>query len=150
MTDNYTQISLSFQVGKMVTINFNGGDITSDAGLLPIREYDEKINFSSAVVQRLIDRRTSYLVDHKDIDLVRQRIYAIIAGYEDANDAQYLRLDPVFLAVTGRNKLMPLASQPTISRFENRVLAKEIISLNRFLLDHYITRAKRHKRGQER
>ncbi len=150
MTDNYTQISLSFQGGKIVTINFNGGNISSDAGLLLIREYDKKINFTPRVVQLLIDKRTSYLVDYKLIDLIRQRLYGIIAGYEDANDAQYLRLDPVFLAVTGRNKLMPLASQPTISRFENRVLAKEIISLNRFLLDHYITRAKRHKRGQER
>lgn len=150
ITDNYTQISLSFQGAKIVTINFNGGNITSDAGLLPIREYDEKINFTSKVAQLLIDKRTPYLVDHQLIELVRQRLYGIIAGYEDANDAQYLRIDPVFLAITKRDSSKPLATQPTISRFENKVLAKEVIRLNRFLLDHYIARAKRHKRGKER
>ncbi|HEC79392.1 MAG TPA: hypothetical protein ENI34_09705 [candidate division WOR-3 bacterium] len=93
MTDNYTQISLSFQEGKIVTINFNGGNISSDAGLLLIREYDKKINFTPKVAQLLIDKRTSYLVDYKLIDLIRQRLYGIIAGYENANDARYLRLD---------------------------------------------------------
>ncbi len=61
-----------------------------------IREYDEKINFTPKVVPQLIDKRISYLVDHQYIDLIRQRVYGIIAGYEDANDAQYLRIDPVF------------------------------------------------------
>ena len=150
MIDNYTQISLSFQEAKIVTINFNGGDIVSDVGLLPIREYDKKINFTPKVVQLLIDKRASYLVDHKLIDLIRQRVYGIIAGYEDANDAQYLRIDPVFLAITNRDSSNRLASQPTISRFENWVLAKEVVMLNRFLLDHYIARVKRHKRGKRR
>jgi len=150
MINNYTQICLSFQEGKIVTINFNGGNITSDAGLLPIREYDEKINFTAKVAQLFIDKRIPYLVDHKLIDLFQQRFYGIIAGYEDANDAQYLRIDPVFLAITKRDSSSPLATQPTISRFENSVLAKEVIMLNRFLLSHYIARAKRHKRGKER
>ncbi len=150
MTNNYTQICLSFQEAKTITIDFNSGDITTDAGLLPIREYDEKINFTKKVAQKLIDKRTSCLVDHKLIDLIRQRVYGIIAGYEDANDAQYLRIDPVFLAITKRAISNPLATQPTISRFENSVLAKEVIMLNRFLLGHYIARAKPHKRGNKR
>ncbi len=61
MTNNYTQICLSFQEAKTITIDFNGGDITTDAGLLPIREYDKKINFTKKVAQKLIDKRTSCL-----------------------------------------------------------------------------------------
>lgn len=150
MINNYTQISLSFQEAKIITINFSGGNITSDTGLLPIREYDGKINFTQKAAQQLVDKRASHLVDHQLIELLGQRIYGIIAGYEDANDAQYLRFDPVFLAITNRDSSAPLASQPTISRFENNIAGREIVGLNHFLLRHYIARKKKQKGSNKR
>ena len=148
--NDYTQIPLSFQEGKIITITFNGGNIVSDAGLLLIREYDEKMKFTDQISKILTEQRDFHLIDHQLVDLLRQRLYGIIGGYEDGNDADYLRIDPVFLAITGRELSQPLASQPTVSRFENSVPGREVVGLNRFLLSHYINRVKKHNRGKKR
>jgi hypothetical protein len=146
MINNNTQICFSFQEKKTITINFNGGNITSDAGLLPIREYDEKIGFTQRLAAIISDKRKPCLIHHDLADIVRQRLYGIIANYEDANDSQYLRHDPVFLTLCGHTLSDSLASQPTISRFETSIIAREVVKLNRFLLDHYIDRAQKRKR----
>jgi len=146
MMNNNTQICFSFQEKKTITINFNGGDITSDAGLLPIREYDEKIGFTQRLTEVISDKRQPYLIHHELTDLVRQRLYGIIASYEDANDSQYLRTDPVFLILTGHTLSDALASQPTISRFETSIIAREVVKLNRFLLTRYFERTKKRRR----
>jgi len=146
MINNNTQICFSFQEKKTITINFAGGNITSDAGLLPIRQYDEKIGFTQRLARIISDKRKPCLIHHDLTDIVRQRLYGIIAGYEDANDSQYLCNDPVFLTITGNRLSDSLASQPTISRFETSIIAREVVKLNRFLLDHYLNRAKKRRR----
>lgn len=138
-----TQIGFTFQEKRIITVNFRGGQITTDAGLLPIREYDHRVGFTEKITQLITDHRTPYLIRHQLLDLVRQRLYGIIAGYEDANDADFLRHDPVMLTITNRRLDNPLGSQPTICRMENKVLAREIISLNKFLLNHYLSRQRR-------
>jgi hypothetical protein len=144
--NHYTQVCFSFQERRVITAQFSGGSITTDAGLLPIREYDERIRFTERASQILKEWRLSYLVDHELVDLLRQRLYGIIAGYEDTNDAALLRNDPTLITIRGRDDLeTPLASQPTLSRFENMVSAREVAELNRFLLEHYLNRRVRHR-----
>ncbi len=146
--NNYIQIPFTFQEGKIVTINFNGGNITSDAGLLLIRQYDEKVKLIERATKFITDKRVPHLVVHQAVNLMCQRIYGIIGGYEDANDATYLCHDPTFLTITGNTNSSSLASQPTISRFENNVRAREVLLLDRFLLRHYINRQQ--KKGCDR
>jgi hypothetical protein len=94
----------------------------SDGGLLVVREFDEKVEFTQAISKVIYDPRDPRFVLHPQIDLLRQRIYQIIAGYEDCNDATTLRHDPIFKAIANRTpEALPLGSQPTLSRLENRV-----------------------------
>jgi hypothetical protein len=142
MRNNHTQFTFSFKAKKSITANFNGGMITSDGGLLLLHKYEEKIKFTELITNQLIDKRTAYLIRYDLDQIVRQLIYQNIAGYEDAIDANYLRNDPTFRLISNQAIKNPLASQPTISRFENMVTAREVVKLNRFPLDFFIQRYK--------
>jgi hypothetical protein len=110
-----------FQKAKL-TATFDGGSIVTDGGLLLVRQFDEKVRFTEALSRAVYDPRDPRLVLHSQAELLRQRVYQIIAGYEDANDATLLRHDPLFKAVVGRcPEDQALGSQPTLSRLENRV-----------------------------
>jgi len=113
-----TQTGFRFQ--RKLKVDFAGGQITTDAGLLVLREFDERIGFSAGLSRIVRDWRDRRYVDHPLIGLLRQRIYQIAAGYEDGNDATTLRKDPTMRAVVYRED-RDLASQPTISRFENAI-----------------------------
>jgi hypothetical protein len=122
-----------------LTVDFKGGSITSDAGLLLARQLDERLGLTAGLAECLVDRRHQSYVKQSLLEIVRQRVYQIMAGYEDANDADSLRHDPVFKGIAGR--LLsdePLASQPTISRFENEVTIKEVYRLALYLLKSYL------------
>jgi len=116
------QLEFPFFKDARLTATPDGGSIVSDAGLLLVREFDEKIGLTRALSDVIYDPRDPRFVVHPQIDLLRQRIYQIVAGYEDCNDATRLRHDPLFKAVTGRTpEEASLGSQPTLSRLENRV-----------------------------
>ena len=83
-----------------------------------VREFDQRLGLTAGLRELLVDQRDARYVEHPVLDLLRQRIYQIAAGYEDANDASLLRHDPTLRAVVGGNN-RPLASQPTLSRLEN-------------------------------
>jgi len=117
-TECHTQFSFRFQ--PKLTLDFAGGEITSEAGLVLLREFDERLKLTTGLKGLVIDERDRRYIEHPTLNLLRQRIYQIAAGYEDANDATYLRHDPTLRAVVGRAEL-PLASQPTLSRLENAV-----------------------------
>lgn len=122
MTHCSTQLDFPFFKDARLTATPDGGSIVSDAGLLLVREFDEKIGLTRAISDVIYDPRDPRFVVHPQIDLLRQRIYQIVAGYEDCNDATRLRHDPIFKAVAGRTpEDVPLGSQPTLSRLENRV-----------------------------
>ena len=140
MSNYHTQFTFSFKTKKSIAANFDGGLITSDGGLLLLHKYEEKIKFSEQITNQLIDKRTAHLIRYDLDQMVRQLIYQNIAGYEDAIDANYLRNDPTFQLISNQAIKSPLASQPTISRFENMVTAREVVKLNRFLLDFFIQR----------
>ncbi len=125
-----TSLSLDFPAvaGKEVAARFDGGDITSDAGALLLARADKKTGLIDAMADHIVDQRQPAKVRHSLHTLLRQRVVAIGCGYEDANDFDYLDKDPVIkLACQRAPKSGPdLASQPTLSRFENRVNSKDI------------------------
>ncbi len=139
MTDCPEQLTFSFHPRKQVVADFSGGAISSDAGLLPLRELDQRLGWTARIAQVLDDRRQSGKVEHDLLTLLRQRLFALVAGYEDANDHTRLRHDPILQAIAGKDTL---ASQPTLSRFENAVTARQVARLNRLLVEQFLQRHK--------
>jgi hypothetical protein len=133
-----SQLSFSFYSFQRVRADFSGGQITSDAGLLPLRAFDEQRRYTARLAECFQDGRDPERVEHSLLELLRYRVYAIIAGYEDCNDAQLLRQDPAFQIIADRNLEQELGSQPTLSRWENAVSAREVVRLNRFLLQSFL------------
>jgi hypothetical protein len=80
--------------GKKVEVDFNGGEICSDAGVLFLREVERRIGLLRRVAKILRDRRHPGYVQHPLLDLLKQRVLQIACGYEDADDADALREDP--------------------------------------------------------
>jgi hypothetical protein len=115
------------------------GQLSGDAGLLPIRQFDERVGLTRAFAEALDDPRNPDLTEHTFLEMVRSRVYGILAGYADQNDHDTLRHDPVFKLVADRSpEGNGLASQPTLSRFENAI---SILSLKRqrdVFLDQFI------------
>ena len=115
-TQCHKQLTLSFQ--PKIVLDFNGGEITSDSGLLLLRQFDAQLALTKKLTGLVNDRRNRLFIEHHTHEMLCQRIYQIAAGYEDCNDADTLRCDPTFQTIVG--KPTPLASQPTLSRLENQ------------------------------
>jgi len=112
------QFTFDFLPQLPVLVQRSAGQITSDAGLLPLRQFDQRWDYTGRMARCLDDPRPS--PQQTLASMLRQRLFGILAGYEDCNDHDTLRSDPIFKLVSGR---LPddeaLASQPTLSRFEN-------------------------------
>ncbi|MGA2035665.1 MAG: IS1380 family transposase [Thermoguttaceae bacterium] len=108
-------------------------------GLLPFRELDERLRLTRQFVDALTDRRHVGYVDHPFLEMTRARIYGILADYADQNDHDVLRSDPIFKLICGRSiDGDDLASQPTLSRFENAIGLKSFFALQDVFLDQFI------------
>ena len=118
MTSCIPQLHFSFYRAKPIRVDFCGGQISSDAGLLPLRAFDQRHGLTLGLAQCVSDPREDERVRHSVLSLFRQRIYQIIAGYEDANDADRLRHDPAFQILADQPLGEALGSQPTLSRWE--------------------------------
>ena len=106
--------------GTPLVLEPSAGQLSSEAGLLPIRQFDQRIGLTQAFTEALDDPRDPGLTAHTFLEMVRSRAYGILAGYADQNDHDTLRADPVFKLVADRSpEGTDLASQPTLSRFEN-------------------------------
>jgi hypothetical protein len=114
---------------KTLTCRFDAGAVTSDAGLLLLAQADHKLGLTKRLAEQILDRRQTAKVVHPVVELLRERIYAICAGYEDANDLEQLCADPALLLCCERRLSETLGSQPTISRFENSVDKKDLLCL---------------------
>jgi hypothetical protein len=105
-----------------IVVQSSAAQLTTDAGLLPIREFDDRIGLTHAFAAVLADSRDPQTLTHTFQEMARARIYGILADYVDQNDHDTLRSDPVFKLIAGRLPDDPdLASQPTLSRFENAI-----------------------------
>jgi hypothetical protein len=144
------QLSFSFYRHRDIRADFSGGQITSDAGLLPLRAFDERHGLTAGLAERLCDTREDARVHHPALSLLRQRLYQIIAGYEDANDANRLRHDPAFQILADQPLGEPLGSQPTLSRWENSPSSRNLLHMQDALLDWFVQScgAQVRKRGE--
>jgi hypothetical protein len=138
MTDCRQQLTFSFYSRKPVVADFSGGQITSDAGLLAIRELDHRLGWTARAAGLLLDPRQASKTEHPFIEMFRQRFFALIAGYPDCNDHDRLREDQLLQTICDRPAGDALASQPTLSRFENAVSARHVAQLNRLLMDQFL------------
>lgn len=121
---------------QRITANFEGGALSSDGGLMLLRQVDQKIGLSAAVATVVHDPRNPDLITHSLRDLIAQRLYALACGYEDLNDHAQLRTDPLMQTAVGRSE--ELGSSPTLSRLETRVTRRDIVALNRVLVDQFL------------
>ena len=130
-----------------VVVQQHHGQMSSDAGLLPLRQFDERWRYTQRMADCLDDPRPSR--GQSLGAMLRQRLYGILAGYEDCNDHDTLRDDPVFKLIAGR---LPdgdaLASQPTLSRFENLATPKVLQKLIDFTIATGVERLRQKHGGK--
>ena len=116
-----TQSSFEFQahVSRAVRAQFDGGTMTSDAGGLLLRETDRRMKLLPRLAECFLDGRNPARVQHTVREMVAQRVYGLALGYEDLNDHQQLRQDPVLKLLAGQPDLeAPLAGKSTLNRLE--------------------------------
>jgi len=121
---------------RVLEVNFGGGEVSSDGGLLLLREADRRLKLTERVAAVLDDPRDPERITHPLLDLIRQRIYAIVQGYEDLNDHSALRDDALLQSVLDRAE--PLGSAPTLCRLENRASRAAAWALQRELIETFI------------
>jgi hypothetical protein len=145
MIDKKTEITTSeislFPIqGKNIDLSFSGERISSDGGLLLLRELDSQLNLLSSASNCIYDERDQRYIDHSVKELLTQRVFQIAAGYEDCNDCNDLREDMIFKLCAGRlpQNENDLASQPTMSRLENSVTKTDLFRLGKLLVDTFI------------
>ncbi|HEY2786463.1 MAG TPA: transposase [Fimbriiglobus sp.] len=127
---NRNSIHFSRVRGQELVADFSGGTITSDAGVLLLREADRRIGLLDAVNAAIPDPRNPALISHPQRSMLAQRVFGLALGYEDLNDHQRLRDDPVWQAATDhpwRDDDPALASLPTLCRLENRVTRASLV-----------------------
>ena len=111
---------------RRLRLEFRGAKITTDAGLLAVRELDEMMGLTDMAGELIVEGRTGKNIQHQVSGLLRQSVYARLAGYEDVNDHEGLSRDPAMRAVIGKRALeRTAASMGTVSRFETDILAQE-------------------------
>ena len=137
-----SQITLSFASisGRKIEADFDGGTTTSDGGVLLLRQAEARTGIVNRLVGAMSDRRHQSYIDHTYTDLIRQRVFQIACGYEDANDSDDLRSDPGLKIACERLPLTgdDLASQPTMSRLENSVTRSDLYRMGEALLETFI------------
>jgi len=114
---------IRLQFDRRLRLEFRGAKITTDAGLLAVRELDEMMGLTDMAADLIEDKRTGKNIQHQIPGLLRQSVYARLAGYEDVNDQEALARDPAMRAVIGNRALdRNAASSGTVSRFETETL----------------------------
>ncbi|GMQ82137.1 MAG: IS1380 family transposase [Rhodothermia bacterium] len=139
-SDKNEPLEASAVGSKPVHLDFSRGALSSDAGLLLLKEVDEQIGLTEAAAAVLSDARDSRYTLHSTRELLRQCVYQIAAGYEDGNDSNALRFEPIIKMAAGRLPLsgVPLASQPTISRFQNRPSRAQLYRMATCIFEQFI------------
>ena len=126
---------------KKITAAFDGGRLTSDAGIMLLAAAERRLKLAEKLAAAIRDPRDPARVRHSLTDILRARIFAIACGYEDANDLDRLRNDPAFKLACGRlpDSGQDLCSQPTCSRLENLPDLRTVIRLGRVLVDLWLS-----------
>jgi hypothetical protein len=140
---NCTQESFQFPACKRrkVEANFQGGDITSDGGVLLLQQADRRLGLTEAIARILDDPRRQASVDHNGLNLLRQRIYGLGLGYEDLIDHETLRQDLAIQTALGRTE--ELASSSTLCRWENRADRETAGRMHEVIVEQFIASFKK-------
>jgi len=126
--------------GRRLEADFSGGALTTDAGALLLREADRRLGLLDALDRCLPDPRDPDLITHPQRALLAQRVFGLAAGYEDLNDHQSLRHDPLWqvLAQYDPDPDRPLASAPTLCRLENRASRAALVRMAAALVEQFV------------
>jgi hypothetical protein len=141
MTACEKELPFDFYQPRPLQVQFSDLELSSDAGILWVRQADERLRVSAGIADCIEEWRDPAKVTHSLDQLVSQRGYQLIGGYEDANDSNSLRHDPIYKIACGRLPEAgqnPLASQPTMTRLENRVSKRDNSRIRRFFVDRFI------------
>lgn len=124
---------------KKVTAAFDGGRLSSNGGVLLLREVERGLDLAGRLARCMTDRRDAARISHDLEEMLRTRMFLIAAGYEDGDDCDAMREDPAFKLAVGRlpESAAPLCSQPTMSRLENAPRLSELVRLSAALIDLY-------------
>jgi hypothetical protein len=116
-----TQSGFGFEAcgSREIVARFDGGTISSDGGAFLLRQTDKRLNLLPRMAECFLDDRNQDLIEHSVLEMISQRVYGLALGYEDLNDHEQLRKDPVFGILAGREELdEPLAGKSTLNRME--------------------------------
>jgi len=152
-TDCITQVIFQGEgFAKSVVARFDLPDASTDGGLVLFKALDTELGLTQRLAACLDDVRAPGKVLHETIELLQQRIFGLCGGYADCNDAARLVHDPIHKLVLGRDPLtgLGLASQPTLSRFENAVSARQVRAMTHVLADTVIAQQRRRLHGRVR
>ena len=154
MSNPITKQSVLFKglTKKALVARFDQEQASSDGGAVLLKACDERLGLSAAMASCLRDDRQQSKVAHSYQEIFQQRMFGIACGYADGNDAARIANDPVFKLLSGRDPVtgLALASQPTLSRFENAVSSGELLRMSEALTRSVIERHRRRKRKVRR
>ena len=137
--DFLSSVALSRCSGKRVEIAFDEPELSSNGGALALGEVAKKSGLLRRLAHEISDDRDPSRIRHQTVDLLMQRVTQIALGYEDANDCDELRHDVAIRAAVGKlNEGDFLASQPTMTRLENRVGLRDLIRLFYAMIDDFL------------
>jgi hypothetical protein len=121
---------------RRVEANFDGGEVSSDGGLLLLRRLERHLGLIEAVARALADPRDPERIEHRLADMLRQRVFGLVQGYEDLNDHAALRNDPLMQTACERDTA--LASAPTLCRLENRASRAAAWAIHGVMVEKFI------------
>jgi hypothetical protein len=138
-TECMPRIRFGFHPQRVVDVSMDAPTASSDGGLILVRQLDERLGLCAKLAPLLVDHRDPLRTQHTRQEQLRQRVFQIVMGYEDQNDATSLRHDPVWKVACDRNvDDEALSSQPSLSRFEHAVTGRALVLLTRAFEDEYV------------
>lgn len=143
MTECDSDLSYNFYSHRSLVVRFSDLELSADAGILLARQAEESVQVCQGLAECIEEWREPSKITHSLYQLVSQRVYQLVGGYEDANDSNVLRHDPIYKIACGRLPLAEaelLASQPTITRLENHVSKSEVAKMRSRMVEGFINR----------
>jgi hypothetical protein len=141
MTECHSELQFTFLSDRPVVVKFSDLELSSDAGILLARQAEEQVQVCRGIASCIEDWREPNKITHTLEQLVSQRVYQLVGGYEDAMDSNQLRHDPIYKIACGRLPLPEqdlLASQPSITRLENHVSKSEVSAMRSQMVTGFI------------
>ena len=141
MTECNSDLPYDFYSQRSLVVRFSDLELSSDAGILLARQAEQQLKVCQGIAECIQEWRDPNKITHSLRQLVSQRVYQLVGGYEDANDSNHLRHDPIYKLACERLPLANqehLASQPTITRLENQVSQPEVSRMRSSMVDGFI------------